>query len=136
MKKKQTLVDNDCVTISLNEEKNLIETTWLRQPTSAEFRKYISLIVAIAIEHKLPSLLFDIRKRNYIGFADQNWLIDDIFPQLTGTLKKVAYLTEVESFKLFDTMRLQEVMASNFESNSFLIDHFLDEKQAFDWLLS
>lgn len=111
--------------------------TWLRQPTSPEFRKYITLITEYALAQHITTALFDVRQRAYMEFADQNWSLTEVFPLLEGKPRKLAYLTKLEGLDLMDTLRLQESLDTAApRKKGLLIEHFLEQEQAMEWLLN
>ncbi|RAU82621.1 hypothetical protein [Pontibacter arcticus] len=131
----ELIFHNDALTVEVDLAKKFIKGVWLRQPTSKEFRKYISLVTEYALAQNITLALYDIRQRSYMEYCDQNWTLKEIFPLFEDKFKKLAYLTSLESLDLMDTLRLQEAQyTAKYPNKTFQIEHFLEEEKALEWL--
>lgn len=135
MLKLETIFHKEALLVQVDPDHKFLKAVWLKQPTSSEFRKYILLVTEYALARNIKFALFDIRRRSYMEYCDQNWTLKEIFPLFEGNFVKFAYLTKIEGLDLMDTLRLQEAQDNSpLQKTTFKIEHFLDEEQALTWL--
>ncbi|RDC63599.1 hypothetical protein [Adhaeribacter pallidiroseus] len=76
-----TLVfSNEYIKLEVDQELRFLQTTWLRQPTSSQFREQLQQVVDYALANNINKALFNVRQRAYLEMADQNWLTREIVP--------------------------------------------------------
>jgi hypothetical protein len=131
-----TLYQTEFVTIEVNTALSFIQISWLQQPSSDLFRKETTLLTDYALSNNYSNALFDIRNRNYLDMADQNWLVGEIFPRLKGRHIRLAYLVSTAGLEIMDIFRVHDRVVNNPDLEKNLeIDIFLDKEDALKWLL-
>ncbi|GEO06645.1 hypothetical protein AAE02nite_43090 [Adhaeribacter aerolatus] len=124
------------VKIEANPELRYVQITWLQQPSSTLFQKETRNLVQYALTNNFNKSLFDVRKRDFLDIADQNWLVRDIFPLFKGRIIQLAYLVNSAGLEIMDTFRIHDCVINNPElKRSVQIEIFLDIEDALQWLL-
>ena len=135
--KLEIVYHNDFIRVEVNEAKSYIQTTWLQQPTSQNFREQLKRVADIALAGQLTKALFDVRARAYLEIADQNWLIREIVPLFCEKTLWFAYVVSKTAYEIMDVHRIQEAIEKNKPLTEHLkIEIFLLPEEAEAWLLN
>lgn len=129
---------NCFVEVQVNRMYSYIQIAWLQQPTSEVYRKEVALITNYITAHNLFNILFDVRRRQYVELADQNWLGRKIFPLIKNREKiRFAYLVTQEGYELMDTYQIHGLVLNKYEFYKHVdLGIFMHLKEAQDWLLN
>ena len=130
------IYETEFVEIEANPELFFIQITWLQQPSSALFQEETNKLVQYALTNNFNKSLFDVRKRDFLDIADQNWLVRDVFPLFKGRQIQLAYLVNSAGLEIMDTFRIHDCVINNPElKRSVHIEIFLDLEDALEWLM-
>ena len=127
---------SEFITIKVNQGMRYVETTWLQQPSSQEFREQLRRVIDFALANNSNKALFDIRQRAYLEIADQNWLMRDIVPLFAQHNIRFAYVISETTLAALDVFRIQSILETNPADNRiFKMKTFLSKAEALTWLL-
>lgn len=133
----ETVYQNEFIKVEVNQTCFYIEATWLQQPTSADFRDQLKIVMDYALTHHLNNALFDVRARAYLEMADQNWLLREVVPMFLHSKLKFAYLVSQTTLAAMDIHRIKAAIEGNPDfKNNIEMNLFLDKEEAKTWLLT
>jgi hypothetical protein len=132
----ETIYQDDYIRVELDIHAKYIYTEWLQHPSSDDFRKSFEKATELTITHGCHYWMSDSRAIHYLEFADQNWMLGHILPQLPkSSLQKFARITTFECLSLMDISRilatLEEVQGSELKTKLQL---FTSKEDALNWL--
>ncbi|QHL86771.1 hypothetical protein GU926_04680 [Nibribacter ruber] len=128
---------DDTVLLEETVEKRFLKATWLKHPSSAQFREAALQIVHFVSERQVHFLLVDGRKVQFLDLSDQNFLLQQIYTAMPRdwTLH-ISYILNQASYNLMDIYRIGEKVQADESLNRRLKTNIsLDEAAAYYWLL-
>ncbi|GAA4300515.1 hypothetical protein [Nibribacter koreensis] len=128
---------DDTIIAEHEPEKRFMKVTWLKHPSSAQFRVAAKLIVHFVMEQRIQYLLSDSRKVQYLDISDQNFLLREIYAAMPKDRTLfISYILNQASYNLMDIYRIGELVQADESLNKHLKTNiFLDEAAAHYWLL-
>ncbi|QNF34803.1 hypothetical protein HUW51_19485 [Adhaeribacter swui] len=129
------LIASEFVTVEVDLDTSFLQTTWLQQPDSAQFREQLQRVIDYILTHQINKTLFDTRARAYLEIADQNWVIREIFPLFKERAVRFAYLISPMALEALDVFRIQFALETDDSSTKKMqIKLFLYKDEALQWL--
>lgn len=102
-----TLYQDEYIIIQLDEHIKFVYVEWLQHPSSEIFRQNFKIAMEACISNNCQYWLSDARAIHYVEFADQNWMLELIYPLLPkSNLLKFARVNTLESIALMDVARV------------------------------
>ena len=134
--KLSTIYQDEYINIKLDKRLKFVYLVWLQHPSSDVFRQNFAKAVEICIANECQYWLSDSRAMHYLEFADQNWMLELIYPLLPKmALLKFARVNTLESIALMDGARVcrQLEQLPEFKLKAQL-EVFSSKEAALDWL--
>jgi hypothetical protein len=106
-----TLYQDEYIIIQLDEQLKFVYVEWLKHPSSEIFRQNFKKAIEACIDSNCQYWLSDARALHYVEFADQNWMLELIYPLLPkSNLLKFARVNTLESIALMDVARVCTIL--------------------------
>ncbi|MER2997566.1 hypothetical protein [Pontibacter populi] len=124
------------INIQLNDQLKFVYVEWLQHPPSEVFRQNFMKAVETCIDKKCEYWLSDSRAIHYLEFADQNWILELVYPLLPkANLLKFARVNTLESIALMDGARVCNTIEQlpEFKLKTQL-EVFSSKEAALNWL--
>ncbi len=120
----------------MDQSKSYLQVDWKRHSQEAEFRNFINLAKALALDHDLHYWLCNMQQMHYLIIADQNWLVNEIFPVFEqGPKLRFAYVINQMGLEAMSAFRIHQLVKENSSLRERMeIDIFQEVSQAKSWL--
>jgi hypothetical protein len=131
----KNLYESQYVTLSYDQEKSLIQWTFLEDSIAMtdEIYKEILLKYAEFVEENLPNKLFinSEKQRFSITPSVQTWVAENIAPRIL-CIKKIAYLV---AHDLFAQISSEQLMEESGIAENYPTQYFEKQEDALNWLM-
>jgi len=126
----KTLFKTENAELIYDEEKNTLYQRWIGFSGLEPFMEAIDKAVEISEQYKVDYILSDTREQAVVKKEGTDYAAS-VMPKLVKKgLKKMAFLMPESIFTKISVQSFTK------ESHSDIIKHFIDEKEALDWLYS
>jgi len=127
-----TCFENQCVTITYNDELQLGVATGHGFLSSDEFREVVEACLQVIEEYKPLRWMGDNRKLRAIRQTDQKWFASYVFPKLAAsTIRRNATIV---SFDVFNKMAVEQLIERAGNVGNMVIKEFDSVDDAMIWL--
>ena len=133
-----TVYQDDYVKVETDNAARFLYAEWFLHPDSKTLWRNFKMLAELAVETKSLYWLSDARAIQYIEFADQNWLLNEIVPMLKiSHLLKFARLTTTESLMLLDVTRVIDLVGKLTDLGvKTKLEQFTSKEAALAWLFA
>jgi len=131
-----SIILNEYVHVEANTENKYIQVTWLKQPSSKDFRETHKNALDFALNNNLLLWLCDMREMVYLEIADQNWLVREIFYSFDPAYNHgFAYVVSTAGLESMTSFRIHDLVTNDPDLHKQLkIEIFFQKQIAQQWL--
>lgn len=136
----QIVHENELIHVELDKDRSILKHTWLKKPSSQEFRSTLLKVLDIYRNHQ-PGFdnlkwLADTVKLGELTIADEEWL-EDVWDPLIFREAGVKAHAVILGADIFADYPMEMFKLSSIQKNSELgveLEVFSDEDKAYKWL--
>ncbi|MFD3001370.1 hypothetical protein ACFS7Z_13430 [Pontibacter toksunensis] len=124
--------------IECDREHRLVQLYWSTHCNGQPLRSLLLEALRHATSSQLTAWLCDMRKLHYMEMADQNWLINELFPSFSRRHRhRVAFVVNINNYELMSSIQTKSiVLHTPALARVIAMDVFLAKGEARHWLLS
>lgn len=132
----ETVYKTEHIIIRLDKQLKFVYVEWLKHPSSEIFRQDFKKAIEICLSNECQYWLSEAHAIHYLEFADQNWMLELIYPLLPkSNLLKFARVNTVESIALMDVARICTTLEQLPEFTlKTQLEVFSSKESALNWL--
>ncbi|MFD3001630.1 hypothetical protein ACFS7Z_14760 [Pontibacter toksunensis] len=116
----------------------MVQVYWSTHCSEQPLRNLLLEAARHAASSHLTAWLCDMQKLYYMEMADQNWLINELFPSLSRRNRyRVAFVVNINNYDLMSSYQTKSMVLHNPDlAHVITMDFFLTNGEVKGWLLS